>query len=210
MIKIKICGITNIQDATLAASLGADYVGFNFYKDSPRKVSAKAAKEIIAALPGFVIPAGIFVDEPVQELVTTVKKCGLKIIQLHGSESAAYCKEAASLCSLPVIKAFRVADETTLTAMQGYLDSADYFLLDASAPEAPGGTGMVFNWDIAVKAKELNKPFFLAGGLTPGNIAEAIEKVRPFGVDTASGVERLPKRKDYEKMKSFITTARRT
>jgi len=210
MIKIKICGITNHEDATLAASLGADYAGFNFYKDSPRKVSVKAAKEMTAALPGFTSSVGIFVDEPLEELIKIVKKCGLKNIQLHGNESPEYCREAGSRCSVPVIKAIRVADETAITAMQSYLESVNYFLLDTASSEAPGGTGAVFNWDIAVKAKELNKPFFLAGGLTPENVADAIEKVRPFGIDTASGVERLPRRKDYEKMKTFITAARRT
>lgn len=209
MIKIKVCGITNKEDALLAASLGADYVGFNFCKDSPRKVSAKLASEIIATLPGFTLSAGVFVDEDIESLAKTVKKCALKIIQLHGSETPEYCREAASRCLVPVIKAFRVADETIIEAIAAYGESINYILLDAHIPGELGGTGEVFNWDIALKVKALNKPVFLAGGLNPENAAEAIAKVHPFALDTATGVERVPRRKDYERMKNFITNARR-
>ncbi len=208
MLKVKICGITTMEDATLAASLGADFVGFNFYKDSPRKVSVKNAQDMIAKLPPFVTTVGIFVDEDPAMVVKTAKKCALKYIQLHGNETPEQCKEIAQLSSLPVIKAFRISDETSLGALAQYAESVSYFLLDACKEGEPGGTGEVFNWDLAIKAKEHNKPLFLAGGLTPENVREAVKKVQPFAVDTASGVERLPRRKDYDKMKGFITQAR--
>lgn len=209
MVKVKICGVTNYDDALLVANLGAEYIGFNFYKDSPRKVSVKMAKDVIAKMPPFVQSVGVFVDEELAEVVKTAKKCGLKLVQLHGQESPEYCWDAAAQTGCGIIKAFRIADEKSLEALPFYQDSVSYFLLDAYVAGEPGGTGEVFNWELAVKAKELvSKPVFLAGGLTPENIADAIEKVQPFAVDAASGVERLPKRKDYDKMKTFIRRAR--
>lgn len=207
-IKVKICGITNYEDALLAANLGADYVGFNFYKDSPRKISIKLAKEIISKLPHFVTPAGIFVNEDLDVVLKTVKKCGIKLIQLHGNENPDYCAEIFAKSAIPIIKSFRVSDEKSLEPISSYINTVNYFLLDAYVAGVEGGTGEVFNWDLAVKVKELNKPIFLAGGLTYENVTTAIEKVLPFCVDVASGVERLPRRKDFEKMKLFIRSAR--
>ena len=163
MIKIKICGITNAEDAMLAANLGADLVGFNFVKESPRKVSVKLASEVISSLPGFVASVGVFADEDLDALVKAAKKCALKYIQLHGSESPEYCATVFSKTSLPIIKAFRVKDDSVVEEMKNYLNCADFFLLDAFSEDAAGGTGKVFNWDIALKARDLNKPFFLAG-----------------------------------------------
>ena len=208
MTKIKICGVTNYEDALLVANLGAEYIGFNFFKDSPRKISEKNAKEIILKMPPFVTPVGVFVDEDPAALAKTAKKCALKMIQLHGSETPDYCRDVSQHCSLPVIKAFRISDEKSLETIPAYVDSADYFLLDAFVPGEPGGTGEVFNWDLALKVKELNKPIFLAGGLTPENVYSAVEKVLPYAVDTASGVERLQRRKDFEKMKLFVRSVR--
>ncbi|MBN1621655.1 MAG: phosphoribosylanthranilate isomerase [Endomicrobiales bacterium] len=207
-VKVKICGVTNSGDATTVASLGADYIGFNFYKQSPRKISVKNAKEIVAKLPPFITPAAVFVDEELESLLKIVKKCGFKMIQLHGDEPPEYCSQIKSSLSLPLIKAFRIADEESLEKISSYQDIADYFLLDTYVHGEPGGTGEVFNWDLALKAKELGKPVFLAGGLNPDNVSEAIEKVQPFAVDTASGVERLPTRKDFDKMKNFIRTVK--
>jgi phosphoribosylanthranilate isomerase len=208
MVKVKICGVTNCDDALLVANLGAEYVGFNFFKDSPRKVSVKLAKDVIAKLPPFILPVGIFVNEEVRDLVKTVKKCGLKMAQLHGQESPEYCRQVAAETGIPVIKSFAIADEKSLELIPPYQQAVNYFLLDACVPGTPGGTGEVFNWELAVKAKDFGKPIFLAGGLTPDNVSAAIEKVQPFAVDVASGVERLPKRKDYDKMKNFIRRAR--
>jgi len=207
-VKVKICGITNEADAMLAANLGADFIGLNFYKESPRKVSLKNAKDIIAKMPPFVSVVGVFVDEPIEELVKTVKKAPLKYIQLHGAESPEYCAQAAQNTGRQVIKAFRINDEKSLEALPAYLESVSYFLLDAFVPGEPGGTGQIFNWDLAVKAKEYGKPVILAGGLTPENLSEAILKVLPFGVDVASGAERLERRKDYDKLNKFIRAAR--
>ncbi len=208
MVKVKICGITNFDDALLAANLGADFIGLNFYKESPRKVLVKNAKEIVSKMPPFVSTVGVFVDEVMEELVKTAKKVPLKYIQLHGSETPEYCAAAAQATGLPVIKAIRVYDEKSIEAMAPYVESVSYFLLDAYVPGEPGGTGEVFNWDLAVKAKELGKPVFLAGGLTPDNLTEAILKTQPFAVDAASGVERLERRKDYDKLNKFIRAAR--
>lgn len=208
MVKVKICGITNLDDAMLAANLGADFIGLNFYSGSPRKVSLKNAKDIVSKMPPFVSVVGVFVDEPLEELVKTAKKTPLKYIQLHGSETPEYCKSAAELSGLPVIKTFKMADEKSLDTMPQYLESASYFLLDACVPGEPGGTGVTFNWDLAVKAKDIGKPVFLAGGLVPENVSEAISKVLPFAVDVASGVERLERRKDYDKLNKFIRASR--
>ena len=208
MVKTKICGVTNYDDALLIANLGSDFIGFNFYKDSPRKISVKLAKEIIAKMPTFVSAVGVFVDEMQEEVVKTAKKTGLKYIQLHGSETPEYCKAVSVATALPIIKAFRISDEKSLEVIATYADGVNYFLLDAYAPDEPGGTGEVFNWDLALKAKEMGKSVFLAGGLTPENVTEAIKKVLPFAVDVASGVERLQRRKDYDKMNKFIRAAR--
>ena len=209
-IKVKICGVGNLEDANLVASLGAEYIGMNFYKESPRKVSVKMARDIIDKLPPFVQSVGVFVNEELPVVVSTVKKTGLDFVQLHGDETPEYCAAVKEKTGVPVIKAFRIVDESSFAPLAQYQSIVDYFLLDAYVPEVPGGTGEMFNWDLVVtmKVKDLGKPFFLAGGLTPENVAQAVEKVDPFAVDTASGVERLPKRKDFEKMKNFIRNAR--
>jgi phosphoribosylanthranilate isomerase len=205
--KVKICGVTNLKDATLVASLGADYIGLNLYKESPRKVSVKMAKDIIATLPPFITPVAVFVDEDITEAGKILKKCGFKMVQLHGNESVEYCTQLKVAANIPLIKAFRILDENSLSLMIDYKDVVDYFLLDAYVAGEPGGTGETFNWELALKAKELNKSVFLAGGLTPDNVLDAIEKVQPFCVDSASGVERLPTKKDYDKLKDFIRKA---
>ena len=159
-------------------------------------------------LPPFISAVGVFVDAEQSEIVKAVQKCALKAVQLHGGETPEYCAEIKEKLGIPVIKAFRVKDESVIEEMKKYIENADFFLLDAYIPGEPGGTGEVFNWDIAVAAKELKKDFFLAGGLDPENLAEAMEKAAPYGVDTASGVERLPRRKDFEKLAKFIRIAR--
>ncbi|OIO74455.1 MAG: hypothetical protein AUJ85_05570 [Elusimicrobia bacterium CG1_02_37_114] len=211
MTKIKICGITNLKDAMYSATLGADYLGFNFYKKSERKISVKMASEIISKLAGFVQPVGVFVDEEIENVVNIATQCPLKLIQLHGRETPEYCTQLYEKCPLPQIKAFKIKGEGTLRYISQYKDSPfSYFLLDAYAPGEEGGTGETFNWDIALRVQELfiSKPLFLAGGLMPENVKEAIEKVHPYAVDVASGVERLPRRKDYEKLKQFIVLAK--
>ncbi len=209
MVKIKICGITCAQDATWAANLGADFIGLNFYKDSPRKVSPQNAIEILKEIPPFVSSVAVFVNEDSKNIIKLIKKINVALIQLHGEETVEYCQQLKeAVPGIKIIKAFRIKDETILETMKQYLEIADYFLLDAFVEDMAGGTGATFNWELAIKAKEFGKPIFLAGGLTPENIQEAGDKVKPFAVDVASGVERSPKRKDYDKMKEFITKAK--
>ncbi len=208
MVKVKICGVTNYDDALLVTNLGADFIGFNFWPESPRKVSVNGARDIMEKLPPFITAAGVFVDEDPSVLERTAKKSGIKIVQLHGKETPDYCKKVKDATGCRLIKAFRIEGEGSLLALSEYRDSADYFLLDAYVEGVPGGTGESFNWDAAARAADFGKQIFLAGGLTPDNVGEAIEKACPFAVDVASGVERLPRRKDYDKMSAFIRHAR--
>ncbi len=207
MVKIKICGITNEKDALWAVNLGADYIGFNFYKDSPRKISPKLAGQIIGRLPPFAQPVGLFVNAEMKIVKRIAEKCRLNVVQLHGEETPEYCRELQTQSArLKIIKAFRMRGEENLGDIERY--NVDYYLLDSYVPGVEGGTGEVFNWDLAVEAKQFNKPVFLAGGLTPDNVIPAIEKVNPYGVDVASGVERTPRRKDYNLMREFINRIR--
>ncbi|MFH1283125.1 MAG: phosphoribosylanthranilate isomerase [bacterium] len=207
MLKIKVCGITNVEDALWAANLGANYIGLNFYKGSPRKISNKMAKDILSKIPPFVKAIGVFVDEDMVVVKKVLKESALKTVQLHGSEDDSYIEELKK-DGVEVFKAIRVRDEMSIEEVKHYSPFADFILLDAFKEGVPGGTGDVFNWDIALTVKELGVPFFLSGGLNPENIEEAIDKVAPYGVDVASGVERTPKKKDYEKMKDFIIKAK--
>lgn len=207
MVRIKICGITNEKDALWAVNLGADYIGFNFYKNSPRKISPKLATQIIGKLPPFTQPVGVFVNEEIRIVKRITEKCRLNLVQLHGEESPEYCRELqVQSARLKIIKAFRIKNKENLEEMKRY--GVDYYLLDSYVPGVEGGTGEIFNWDVAVEAKQFGKPVFLAGGLTPDNITQAIEKVNPYGVDVASGVEKTPRRKDYDLMREFINRIR--
>ena len=205
MTKVNICGITNYEDAMYSVTLGADFLGFNFYSKSKRYVSVDTAKDIISKLPDTFVPVGVFVDEEIEKVKHIVEKCKLKMVQLHGKETPEYCSLLNSQCSVPLIKAFRIKGEGTLRYIARYKDVVNYFLLDTYVDSVEGGTGQTFNWDIAIEAKKFNVPVFLAGGLTPENVKEAVSKVQPYGVDVASGVERLPRRKDYNKLRDFIT-----
>lgn len=210
MVKVKICGITNTEDALWAASLGADYIGLNFYKNSLRNISVENARNIVEKLPHFVLPVGVFVDEDENKIQKVAKKTNIRIIQLHGNETPEKCRRIKEVLSLPIIKAFKVKDESIIETIRDYLQDIDYILLDTHVEGMEGGTGEVFNWDIAVKVSKeyCNKPLFLAGGITPENVTSAIEKVLPYGIDVASGVERSPRRKDYDKMRSLILSAK--
>jgi phosphoribosylanthranilate isomerase len=212
MVKVKICGITNEEDATWAANLGADYVGFNFYSQSPRKVSPASAAAIRAKLPPFVLPVGVFVDDGVDGVVKIVQKAGLKGVQLHGDQTPEDCRALKEKLGpgVFVMKAARVSEAAHVEALAAFKDVCDYFLLDARSDAAMGGTGEKFPWELAAQAKSHGLPIFAAGGLTPDNVSQAIKKTQPFGVDVASGIEKSPKRKDYDKMKNFIDQAKRT
>lgn len=212
--KVKICGLTNKEDAVWALNYGADYLGFNFWKESPRHISVKTAETVITQLPLFAWSVGVFVNADQDEIVDAVSKLKLKAVQLHGDETPAMV--AGLRLSLQgigknvaIIKAIRMQSEDTIAAMKDFLPHVDYFLLDAYQPGQMGGTGATFNWELAVKAKELGKPIFLAGGLNPDNIADAVKKTSPFAVDVASGVEKSPKKKDMQKIQDFISRAKK-
>lgn len=210
-VKTKICGLTSKEDAVWALNYGADFLGLNFYSKSPRHLSVASAawaKE----LPPFASLIGIFVDASQEDILETIKKVPLKGIQLHGHESPdqiralRFAIESLSK-KIFIIKAVSLENEESLESLKTYVDVVDYLMLDTYVADQVGGTGKVFNWDWAIKAKELNKPIFLAGGLTPENVKEAVKKVQPYAVDVASGVEKSPRKKDTDKIKKFIAEA---
>ncbi len=204
MIKIKICGITNLDDALQAAELGADALGFNFYKKSPRYISPERAAEIIAQLPPFVVPVGVFVNEREEKIRDIQFTTGIKILQFHGDERPEFCLRFGF--GSRVIKAFQVKDRESLKHMVQYRVSA--FLLDSYHRALRGGTGVAFDWHLAVVAKTFGR-VILAGGLTPENVVEAVKLVQPYGVDVASGVENDKGIKNPAKVKKFIVEVRR-
>lgn len=200
MTRVKICGITNIDDALAAADYGADALGFVFYEKSPRYISPENAGRIIRSLPPFITTVGLFVNESRKEVEKITALSNIDVVQLHGNEPPEDC-----LLSRRVIKAIRVKDLRDLEALGAYRVSA--FLLDAYTEGLFGGTGQVFNWDIAIEARKFGK-IILAGGLTPDNIEKAVRLVSPFAVDVSSGIERDKGLKDHQKMKLFIERAR--
>lgn len=201
MVRVKICGITNLEDALMAVEAGADALGFVFFGKSPRHISPDQAANIIRQLPPFVQTVGLFVNEEVETVNSTADLCGLDIIQLHGEETPEFC----SRVSRRVIKAFRVKDMSTLDEMKDYQVAG--FLLDTWSRSAHGGTGKTFNWDIAADAA-VEERIILAGGLTPENVAGAVRKVKPYAVDVSSGVEDTPRKKNSQKVRLFIRTVR--
>jgi phosphoribosylanthranilate isomerase len=202
MVRVKICGITTLDDAKAAVDCGADALGFVFFKGSPRYVTAKQAFSIIRKLPCFVTTVGVFVDEKPQDIGRIASRACLDIIQLHGDEQPEACRMARRM-----IKAIRVKSIDSLEPLKYFRDRVSAFLLDAYAPDALGGTGLKFNWDIAVEAKQFGQ-IILAGGLTPENVQQAVRHVKPYGIDVSSGVERNKGRKDHQKMKLFIERAK--
>lgn len=199
---IKICGITSSEIAETAVQAGADFLGFVFAK-SKREISADQARKIIAALPEHVKSVGVFVNKDVQEIEKIARITGLDLIQLHGEESA----ETVSSLTLPVIKSLPGTEEGIKKAAQ--YDAASYLLMDSPPlPHAHGGNGISFNWSM-LKDYTFSNQLILAGGLTPENVAEAIQLVNPSGVDVSSGVE-TDEKKDPDKIKAFIQAAKRT
>jgi len=199
---IKICGITNSDDALAAVDYGADALGFVFFDQSPRYIPYEKAAAIIRKLPPFVTAIGVFVNESPEYIEKTVSMTGIDVIQLHGSE---FPKDF--ILSRRVIKAIRVKSLESLDPLIHFKDRVSAFLLDTYTQDLLGGTGQIFNWDIAVEAKQFGR-IILAGGLTPDNIAEAVRWVRPYGVDVSSGVELEKGKKDHKKLQHFIERAR--
>jgi phosphoribosylanthranilate isomerase len=202
MVKVKICGITNLEDALAAVKWGADALGFVF-ASSPRQVTLQQVEHIVAGLPPFVCKVGVFVDGELQELEETMRACGLDLAQLHGSESPGFCQALFPR----VIKSFRVKDESVLDLLPQYRVSA--YLLDSYNASLKGGTGQSFDWGIARKARHYG-PIILSGGLTSANVRQAIDRVRPYAVDVSSGVESNPGVKDHAKLRAFLETAKKT
>lgn len=204
MVRVKICGITNLEDAREAINLGADALGFNFYKRSPRYIEPANAKPIIEALPPLISLVGIFADEFSPERLRSVAHAiGLGTIQLHGSESPEYVKK---ISEVRIIKAFRVNEDFDLTQLAAFRVGA--YLLDAYDAKQLGGTGKAFNWDVAVQAKQHGR-VILAGGLSSENVAEAILQVRPYAVDVCSAIESDPGKKDFQKMQALFREVHR-
>jgi phosphoribosylanthranilate isomerase len=201
-IKVKICGLTNVEDALAAAQAGADLLGFVLWEKSPRHVTIETAREIARQLPPGTRRVGVFVDAAVKQVMFSLRICDFSALQFHGQESPSFCRQFGVM----TIKAFRVRDAGSLQAMPGY--DTDAFLLDSQVEGQPGGTGETFDWPLAAAAKKFNKPIFLAGGLTPQNVAAAVRAARPFGVDVSSGVEAAPGKKDAQKMRDFVAAAR--
>jgi phosphoribosylanthranilate isomerase len=202
MVRVKICGITNLEDALKAVEYGADALGFVFFRKSPRQVTAEAVREITSKLPPYVTTVGVFVDEDPKTVEQVMRQARLDAAQLHGEEPPEACR-----LSRPVIKAIRVCDAADIDKIEGYDVSG--FLLDTYLPDMPGGTGRKFNWEHAASAvKRFGRPIILAGGLTDENVEEAIKQVQPYGVDVSSSVEREKGRKDHEKLRLFIQRAK--
>jgi phosphoribosylanthranilate isomerase len=199
MVRVKICGISDIPTALAAAEAGADAIGFVF-APSRRRVTLEQARLIVDALPPFITTVGVFVDSDAAAVLHHVETCGLDVVQLHGSETPEFC----AALGRTVIKAIRVKDATSLAALDRYRVSA--FVLDSYDPEVAGGTGRSFNWDLAAQVNGQHR-VILSGGLTPENVGEAIARVHPYGVDVSSGVE-TDGRKDQVKIREFITRAR--
>jgi phosphoribosylanthranilate isomerase len=198
--RVKICGVTRLEDALQAARLGADALGFNFWPGSRRFLAPGAAREVVDQLPPFVTPVGVFVNQPEEEILRAAGESGVRVLQLHGDEPPELCARLP----LPVVKAVRVGAALSLDALSAYQVAA--FLLDA--PSAGyGGSGATFDWSLAEGVAGLG-PLILAGGLDPENVAAAVRRVRPYAVDVASGVESAPGVKDVSKMARYIAAAK--
>ena len=199
--RLKICGITNPGDAELAAELGAWAIGLIFHEPSPRSVDVDVAEGIGAELRRQVEVVGVFVNQPLDRVAELAERCSLSILQLHGDEGPAYCREAARKTGAKVMKAVRVHDRADVRRANAF--RTDYHLLDAYVAGLRGGTGQTFPWEIA-DVHDRRTPVVLSGGITPDNAAEAVAAVRPFAVDSASGTEAEPGRKDPAKVKALF------
>jgi phosphoribosylanthranilate isomerase len=203
--KIKICGITTIEDARLSADLGAYALGFNFYKKSPRYIAPEKAQEICEQLPDGVLKVGVFVNESLNEILHIAKTGGLDAVQLHGEESPEFADDLKRETNLRVIKAFRVSPDFVAARVLKY--NVDAILLDAFSKSLHGGTGHTFDWKVAKNVTAIFPKMFLAGGLSPANVAKAVDAVAPYGIDACSGLESQPGVKDKSKLREFFTLA---
>jgi phosphoribosylanthranilate isomerase len=206
MTLIKICGITNLDDALAAAEAGADALGFNFYKPSPRYITPQNAREIIEQLPESLLTVGVFVNEESPDAVRSIaNEAAIGALQLHGDESPAYCHELAA--DYYVIKTFAVSD--TFDSRQAEQYEVQAIMLDTKHNSLRGGTGRVFDWSVAQQAASTISKLFLAGGLSPENIENAIQTVNPFAVDACSALEACPGKNNHDRVRVFVNMVRR-
>ncbi len=203
MTLIKICGITNLEDAVAAVAAGADALGFNFYKPSPRYITPQNAREIIEQLSGSLLKVGVFVNEELESVRNITAEADLTALQLHGDESPAYCSELAHQY---IIKVLAVSHDFDPTMTQRY--QVDAIMLDTKHNTLRGGTGRAFDWSIAQQVSQRVPKLYLAGGLSPENVADAIETVRPYAVDACSSLEDQPGTKNHERMRAFVAAVR--
>ncbi len=203
MTKVKICGITNLEDALVSAKFGADALGFNFYEKSPRYIAPEKVREIIEQLPEEILKVGVFVNEDLEKIIEIAKTAKLDALQLHGEETPEFARELKQKTNLEIIKAFRVSPEFKPEDVLRY--ETDAILLDAYSPKEHGGTGETFDWEIAKKVQEIFPKMYLAGGLSQDNIATAKRKLKPFAVDSCSCLESERGKKDKVKIINFLS-----
>lgn len=202
--RIKVCGITEPEDARVAVAAGADGLGFIFVPQSPRHIDPDMVRKITRELPPLVDAVGVFVDEEMEVVEEIMQYCCLSFIQLHGSETPEYCEKI----SCRVMKSFSIGTGTKNEDFAPYAEAVSGFLLDTYHKDMAGGTGLTFDWQLLEHIKPPG-PFVLAGGLTPDNVGDAIRQVKPFAVDVNSGVEYQPGRKDPDKLSSFVHAVRK-
>lgn len=202
--RIKVCGITRIEDALAAVERGVDALGFIFVESSPRYISPEEVRIITSQLPPFVHCVGVFVDKDPVEIEEIIEYCHLTYVQLHGNEDPDYCEKLAHSASpCKIIKAFRVSSDTGPSDFTPYEGIVSGFLLDTYVKDQEGGTGQTFDWRM-IESLQLQLPIVLAGGIEPQNVVEAIEAVKPFAVDVNSGVEEKPGKKDIQKLETLL------
>ena len=204
--RLKICGITDLQQAIAIVELGVDTLGFICVSESPRYIKPTAIKTIIKELPTDISTVGVFVNKEIEQVIEIVAETGLTAVQLHGNETISYCQQLReSLPEIEIIKAFRYQNQESLNQLDNYLPVVDTILLDAYQPHIYGGTGTTINWS-QLDSFRPSRPWLLAGGLNPDNVAEALNKVPCDGLDLSSGVEISPGNKDIEKVKQLCQT----
>jgi phosphoribosylanthranilate isomerase len=209
MARAKLCGITNLDDARLCVDAGAWALGMIFWPNTERRCEVEEAERISAELRRQVELTGVFVNAELDEVAEIADVCNLSMVQLHGDEGPAYCVEIARRTGAKIAKAVRARDKASIRALLAYRDRVDFHMVDAYRADAPGGTGETFSWELLGELRDSTHPLILSGGLTPENVAEAIATAHPFAVDTASGTEAEPGRKDPAKVTAFMRAVER-
>ena len=205
MLKVKICGITNYDDALCATNLGADYLGFQLIKESAKKVSEKMLQEVNEKLPPFVLAVAIFQDQDQKTITKTVKKTQVKAVQLNGKETPEFCKALQIALGVKVFKLMKYTSAMDILNLKPYVGNVDYFVLDVSQTDEQGNVSVSF--EPLKEVAQLNVPFFVTGNISSDNVSDLMETVTPFGVEADSTIERKQRRKDFDKMSSFIKKA---